>query len=277
MATYSIIDNIRPRLGLPKIGVNYDTSQDDVIGIHQADVDNIVNSKLRQKLGRHDKDGRLLVVPLATSGSKVRITNPKSEFHELEIETVTGLGKITVVKKISDVSLPPRTFEPYVSPPASYRSISAKDNSDANQRLDALDGFEVGAVIALIKPAGQTVSVQHNSSIDSRFMTISLAAVSLSENAPIYFEKRSDANGGSWYELAALSTSGGFNTVTIPSDAYLQKIAEDLVIASYRKDTAENSDKYDQELRRLDGYLDQRFGITINIGIDPTSISEGSA
>ena len=98
----------------------------------------------------------------------------------------------------------------------------------------------------------------------------------MTENQPVYFEKRADANGGSWYQLSDTQNIGGFNTVTIPMDSRLFKIAEDLVIASYRQDTAENSEKYDKALERLDGHLDARFGITISIDIDPLSISEGS-
>lgn len=276
---YSRIENIRPRLGLPKVGTpqKFDKSQDEIISLHQIDVDNMMNGKLRQKLGKADKDGRLLKLPLTQTGSKVRITNAKSEFHSLEIETVNTFSKITVVKKFSNISLPPRTFEPYSRPPASFRSISVSDNSDANQKLNALDGFEIGAVIALIVSSGETINVQHNSSIDNRFMLIDgTSPLPLTENSPFYFEKRADANGGSWYQLSDVQNIGGFNSVTIPMDSRLFKHAEDLVIASYRQDTAENSDKYDKALERLDNYLDDRFGITVNIDIDPLTISEGS-
>lgn len=275
---YSRIENIRPRLNLPKVGTpaKFDESQDDIISIHQVDVDNEINGMLRQKLGKTDKDGRLFKLPLTQTGSKIRITNPKSEFHELEIETVSAFGKITVVKKFSNLTVPTRTFEPHDTPPASFHSISVKDNTDANQRLDALDGFEIGAVIAMIKSAGETINVQHNSAIDNRFITLDTNPLALSENSPFYFEKKADADGGSWYQLESTQNIGGFNSVTIPMDSRLFKKAEDLVIGSYRRDTAENDKKYDDALLALQNHLDERFGITINIAIDPLTISEGS-
>jgi hypothetical protein len=275
MIKYSYFPDIATRLGFPDI--NSSTIPKIHLSLIQEDIENIINGKLRQKLGRVDKDGRLIILPLSDVGTKIRITNTKSEFKSIEIESnVSNFGILTVIKKSnSNVVQTPRQFTPHNPSPASFRSVSVKDNVFANQRLDSLIGFEVGDVICIIAGEGQTVNVKHNTVLDDRFKTISAADVLLLENTPIYFEKRMDSDGGSWYELESIIQSG-FNTVTIPNDVRLVKKGSDGVIGVFRYDTAENKERHDNSMNEIDLYLDERFGITINQRLDPVKISEGS-
>lgn len=275
MIKYSYFPDIATRLGFPTI----DSSSSEAIhiGLIQEDIENIINGKLRQKLGRFDKDGRLIVLPLSDVATKVRITNTKSEFKEITIESDTSnFGILTVINKSnSNIIQTPKQFNPHNPAPSSFRSVTIKDNPSLNGRLDNLIGFEIRDVICLIVSKGETVNVKHNTALDDRFKTLSTTDLPLTENSPIYFEKRTDADGGSWYELESIVQSG-FNTVTIPNDIRLIQKGTNAVIGLYREDTAENSEKEEKAMNAIDDYLDERFGITINSRLDPKTISEGS-
>jgi len=65
-------------------------------------------------------------------------------------------------------------------------------------------------------------------------------------------------------------------TVTVAMDGNIQKIADDYVIAHYRKDTAENPERVEQAENDLEQYLNQRFGITLSsVDLDFTTIYPG--
>lgn len=87
-----------------------------------------------------------------------------------------------------------------------------------------------------------------------------------------------DING---YEIA-LPLQGDKNivdadskTVTISRDDAITRIANDLVIAYYRRDNAENSERLEKAERDLEEYLDKRFGHVSDVSLDFARVSPG--
>ena len=85
-----------------------------------------------------------------------------------------------------------------------------------------------------------------------------------------------DANG---YDIT-LPLQGDANVVnstgvTLSIDGAIQKIANDYVIALYRKDTAEDNARIKESQKDLQKYLDDRFGYVNDVALDFTKISPG--
>ena len=63
--------------------------------------------------------------------------------------------------------------------------------------------------------------------------------------------------------------------VTVSIDGTIQKIANNYVIALYRKDTAEDDTRIKESQKELQDYLNNRFGHVNDVPLDFTKISPG--
>ena len=248
---YYRLDNIKTRMPNPPSDADIDE--------YGADVDAMIDTVLRAHLGKSDVDDRQIVLPFTAIGTVIQPTNKKDDFLEVTVTDDSGNGTFT----------PSSTL-------LKARSITLKDSTAANQRLDSLDGYSFGDVICFILQSGETVDIKHNTTIGNRFINLGAADKTLSEDIPVYYEKRNDANGGSWFELAALATPAGFNTITIPMDLDLQRLADDTVIGLIREDNANEFEVIDRAKKALQIELNKRFGYSRDIPFNVEAVSQVS-